>query len=144
MTSENISTHYETTDRASQRIITRIEIRHYRVTNSLEKIYKAAPSSGKPRGRSQITLKSFWTFLGTYPTHIENLSWNWINWIMENLHTVDISRTTYLPRLVNAVCEWPHSDCNNSRTGCFCDMMAEKALDIISNYWGLVSVDTHL
>ena len=27
--------------------------------------------------------------------------------IRENLHTVDISRTTYLPRLVNVVCECP-------------------------------------
>ena len=79
MTSENISTHYETTDRASQRIITRIEIRHYRVTNSLEKIYKAAPSSGKPSGRSQTTLKSFWTFLDTYPPQVEILSRNQID-----------------------------------------------------------------
>ena len=42
------------TEQAS--IITRIEIRHYRVTNSLEKIYKAAPSNGKSSGCSLTTL----------------------------------------------------------------------------------------
>ena len=67
MTSEIISTHYETTDRASQRIITRIEIRHYGVTNSLEKIYKAAPSSGKPRGSFTNYTEKFLGFFGHLP-----------------------------------------------------------------------------
>ena len=42
--------------------------------------------------------------------------------IWKNLHTVDISSTTYLPRLVNVVCERPLSPaqayCHSTSASC--------------------------
>ena len=62
-----------------------------------------------PRGRSQTTLTTFCPFLTTYLVYLPVVDiCLWRNFFIlkrENLHTVDISRTTYLPRLVNVVCE---------------------------------------
>ena len=55
------------------------------------------------RGRSQTTLAQWCPFLTTYL-----LTYSGPGILMENLHTIDISRsTTYLPRLVSVVCERP-------------------------------------
>ena len=59
------------------------------------------------RGRSQTTLAQWCPFLTTYPPTY--LLWSTGPGIlMENPFTIEISRsTTYLPRLVSAVCERP-------------------------------------
>ena len=52
------------------------------------------------RGRSQTTLTRFWPFLTTYPPVLTLLTvWT----LTKSGHFT----TTYLPRLVNVVCEWP-------------------------------------
>ena len=63
------------------------------------------------RGHSQTTLTKFCTFLTTMTTYRLTPRWNFwrssFTVIKENLHIVDISRTTYLPCFVNIVCERP-------------------------------------
>jgi len=59
---------------------------------------------------SQTTLAKFWTFfLTTYLVDIGGRK-SLIFITRWYLHIVDISSTTYLPRLVNVVCERPPSD----------------------------------
>ena len=59
------------------------------------------------RGHSQTTLTRYWPLLTIYLPPVDIFWRNSFTEIRENLHTVDISCTTYLPRLVNVVCECP-------------------------------------
>ena len=58
----------------------------------------------------------FFSFFDHLPTPGRHLWRNSFSVIRENLHAVDIFRTTYLPRFVNVVCEWPLSTNLNSNS----------------------------
>ena len=61
---------------------------------------------------SLTTLTKFWPIIDHLPTP----GWQWwrnsFSFIWENLHTVDISSTTYLPCLVNVIKERPPCSLN--------------------------------
>ena len=56
---------------------------------------------------SLTTLTRFWPFLTTCLQPMLTFVKEFFNVIGENLHIIDIFRTTYLPRLFNVVCEGP-------------------------------------
>ena len=61
------------------------------------------------KGHSLTTLKSFWPFMTTY---LPRSGFTFVKEflycdIRENMHTAEISSTTYLTRFVNIVCESP-------------------------------------
>ena len=76
------------------------------------------------RGNSLTTLTRFWPFrLPTYPGW--HLRRNSFTITRENLYTVDISYATYLPRLVNIVCERPLSyHCPSTSSSSSYDVLA--------------------
>ena len=89
------------------------------------------------------------------PTPCWHLWRNSFTVIRKNLHTVDISRTTYLPRLVNVVCKHPLTwlfCINNSRSGAL--VKARHGINAISpgefsvrkqlNYFYVASTNTSL
>ena len=67
----------------------------------------ARPCVKKRRGHSLATLTTFWTFLTTYLPRVDICEGIPFKKKGENPHTVDISSNTYLPSLVNVVCERP-------------------------------------
>ena len=55
--------------------------------------------------------------------HLLTPGWHWRRnsfIVMQNLHTIEISSTTYLPRLVNVVCERPPLQCTTAFAKCCC------------------------
>ena len=58
----------------------------------------------------------FFNIFDQLSTPCWHLWWNSFTAIKENLHTVDVSSTTYLPRLVNVVCECPLHRLGSSRS----------------------------
>ena len=57
------------------------------------------------KGHSQTTLTIFFPLLT--PTYHQDDICDVLYCYMKNMHTIDISSSTYLPRLVNVVCESP-------------------------------------
>ena len=70
------------------------------------------------RGHSLTTLMKICPLLTTYLPSVDIGEVIPFDFIRENLHTVDISSTTYLPRLVNVVKEQPLSAWSSSSALC--------------------------
>ena len=78
-------------------------------------------------GRSLTTLTKFYSLLLT--SYLLTHGWHWrgnyCTVLGGNLHTLDISSTTYLPRLVNTVCERPLSQhCPSTSSSSSYDVLA--------------------